>query len=123
LPVATPSEAAAAAFFAATIWAPSTPSERVGAAVRGGWAASVVVPPKRGGGLPWARSPLGAGGGVPLPPPILPVGGGVVGVPDARLQAAGLEALLLPPPRGGGGGGGGGDGGLTPRGRGLAAGP
>jgi len=44
-------------------------------------------------------------------------------VPDARLQAAGLEALLLPPPRGGGGGGGGGDGGLTPRGRGLAAGP
>jgi len=51
------------------------------------------------------------------------VEGGVVGVPDACLQAAGLEALLLPPPRGGGGGGGGSDGGLTPRGRGLAAGP
>jgi len=29
-------------------------------------------------------------------------------VPDVRLQAAGLEALLLPPPSGRGGGGGGG---------------
>jgi len=45
---------------------------------------------------------------VPLPPPILPVGGGVFGVSDARLQAAGLDALLQPPPRGGGVGGGGG---------------